>query len=74
MRRGNFRVATLNYTLKLSLSIDLYRQPLLMGLLIRHPREIPAVSEMNLDLREIKLPQFSLLYIAKNYIEEHSSI
>lgn len=58
-------MASLNYPLKLSLSIDLYRQPLLIGFLIRHPGEIPAVSEMNLDLSEIKLPQFFLLYIAK---------
>lgn len=74
MRKGNFRVTTLNYPLKLSLSSDLYRQPLLMGLLIRHPREIPAVSEVNLDLSEIKLAQFSLLYTAKSYVEEHRSI
>lgn len=74
MRRGNFRVATLNYPLKMSLSIDLFRQPLLMCLLIRHPREIPAVSDVNLDRSEIKLPQIYVLYIAKNDIEEHTSI
>lgn len=75
MRRGNFRVATLNYPLKMSLSIDLFRQPLLMCLLIRHPREIPAVSDVDLDRSEIKLPQIYLLYIAKKKdIEEHTSI
>lgn len=45
-----------------------------MGLLIRHPREIPKVSDMNLGLSEIKLPQFALLYIVKKYTKEYKNI